>query len=106
MAADVWLVVLQSLKCLVATRDMRGVLIIHSDGSVTALLPKPLAAQVTCSLCYFFSTLLWLPLLMPTVFKFLYTASLKHVCILFNKIELFYPIRETERVCDQAGLNW
>lgn len=39
-------VVLQSLKTLVAMRDTRGVLIVHADGSVTALLPKPLAAQV------------------------------------------------------------
>jgi hypothetical protein len=36
----------QPLKTLVGMRAARGVLIVHTDGAVTALLPKPLAAQV------------------------------------------------------------
>jgi hypothetical protein len=46
LLADLWLDAVQTLKTLVGARGMRGVLVMHTDGSVTALMPKPLAAQV------------------------------------------------------------
>lgn len=36
----------QELRALASMRAARGVLLLHEDGSATALLPKPLAAQV------------------------------------------------------------
>lgn len=37
---------MQPLRALASMRAARGILMLHHDGSATALLPKPLAAQV------------------------------------------------------------